>query len=360
MSFVILPYCLNFGRDVNATGSSWLRDNANISISLENTTLRGFDRENDANCISWVLGNNYVATRDAILSFSFDVVSLNEQPQDGIEVRLVMRGPQNQNNQNNQNERTYTCQRKDATTWTCRTDCVPCPSCSNQFGRDELQVVLSGNSSKSPTLWSIRNFRIDRVCTDAKVKAACCGVMEGPIGFWYGGVEAIVPFVRHGNGYYTTIKFSSRYHNPVRVYAIAMIPPQLQSYPYAHNMTNFNAERAPWMLKPVIQVGEMTPVNPVITISGGDLLDRLGVPENLRNQGISVKFVFGVPNLETCGVNTNSFYTSQPSGQSAGTLICPVNFTDPLIQGYAVYDTPQGTRRIPIKFKYFKQGGYSE
>jgi len=282
----------------------------------ERSSQESYQERSSQECEAWVLGANFNPTKGNILKVSFGIQSLNPEP--GVkEIRLEI--PKNSGNY-------VKCTKQSDTYWTCTSDCIPCPTCQAAG----FEVELDNATSNYPTLWSIVNAKITDICpTDPKVKAVCCVIDEGYAGAWYGGLEAIVPFMRYDSsaGYTTTIKFINRYSKPVKVYA-----------------QPFKGATQPIILA-TKQIGEIPADGGVLMIKAADLASQF--PDANFKDGTSVKFLLMVPSQSGC-ININD------------NLGCYNNPGDPYVEGYVVYDTPQGSRTVPLKYKYWKQGGYNE
>ena len=276
---------------------------------------------------AWVLGANFNASQSNIAKISFDLVSLYEEK--GIkEIRFT--------------DNKTKCTTTDYKTWHCESDCIPCPLCTTDTNR--LIVEVKGDTELNPTLWTVANAKVTGFCpTDPKVKAICCNLKEGSAGAWYGGLEAIIPFVKNAPGYYTTIKLVNRYNKDAKVYFAVFS----------------DASNNP-MLLAVKQIPgkESIPAGGGLMITGADLASLF--PSADWNFGQAVKLLIRVPSQAGCmsvsgTVNNNSSSNSPFTGTN-----CYNNPNDPFVEGYVVYDAPQGTRTVPLKFKSFKNGQYAE
>jgi len=258
---------------------------------------------------AWVLGASFNPAAMNIAKISFDLVSLYPEP--GVKEIKFEDGTK--------------CTTSDNKVWHCESDCIPCPLCSEGSG---LTLEITGDTELNPTLWSVENPSVTGICpTDPHVKDICCNLTPGPAGTWYGGVEAIIPFVRNSNGYYTTIKLFNRYDKDAKVFAEVF------------SKTSNNP-----MLLAVTQIGTI-PAGKGLVITGADLASIF--PDADWEFGQAVKLLIRVPSGTGCINETD------------GTE-CYNNSNDPFVEGYVVYDTPQGTRTVPLKFKSFKNGQYAE
>jgi|GEM_PF-4676606 len=283
----------------------------------------------------WVLGDSFNPTTMNVAKISFDLVSLYEEQ--GIkEIRFT--------------DNTTKCTTTDHKTWHCVSPCMPCPLCKTDTNR--LVVEVKGDTELNPTLWEVANPSVTDICpTTPKVKDICCNLKAGPAGAWYGGLEAIIPFVKNAPGYYTTIKLVNRYNKEAKVY--------FEVFSKASNNT---------MLLAVNQIPgkESIPAGGGLMITGADLASLF--PTADWNFGQAVKLLIRVPSQAGC-LNVSgegSFDGEYDSlGYAWGSLAftgtaCNNNPNDPFVEGYVVYDAPQGTRTVPLKFKSFKNGQYAE
>jgi hypothetical protein len=280
----------------------------------------------------WVLGASFNPATMNIAKISFDLVSLYEEK--GIkEIRF--------------SDNKTKCTTTDYKTWHCESDCIPCPLCKTDTNK--LIVEVKGDTELNPTLWTVANPKVTDICpTNPKVKDVCCNLLAGPAGAWYGGLEAIIPFVKHDTGYYTTIKLVNRYNKDAKVFFAVFS----------------EASNNP-MLLAVKQIPgkEAIPAGGGLMITGADLANLF--PSADWKFGQAVKLLIRVPSQAGCmsGTITGTVdidldnYSATFSGTASN---CYNNPNDPFVEGYVAYDTPQGTRTVPLKFKSFKNGQYAE
>ncbi len=190
-------------------------------------------------------------------------------------------------------------------TWSCNSGSI------NLDGSFLLELSISGNTPNNPTSWSISNVSIGG--------NLCYNIPQKDVGIWYGGVEALVPFVKSDPavGAQTYIVFYNRRDVAVPVYAKALlqdpnrivistnqidtIPPQSRRQYTADQLKNLLPELASYDMR----------------------------------QGVPIKFFFRVP--------TQREFSD-----------------DPYIEGIVVSVYGSEQRSVPLKFKWFKQGHYNE
>jgi hypothetical protein len=307
---------------------------AGCSCGVAGDCFGSSSSETPAGCPdAWVLGASFDPATMNIAKISFDLVSLYEEK--GIkEIRFT--------------DNNTKCTTTDYKTWHCVSDCMPCPLCSTDTNK--LIVEVKGDTELNPTLWTVANPSVTGICpTDPRVKDICCNLKAGPAGAWYGGLEAIIPFVKNAPGYYTTIKLVNRYNKDAKVYFAV-----------------FSEASDNPMLLAVKQIPgkESIPAGGGLMITGADLASLF--PTANWDFGQAVKLLIRVPSQTGCMSGTVSGtvdidLTSPYSATFSGTISnCYKNPNDPFVEGYVVYDAPQGTRTVPLKFKSFKNGQYAE
>lgn len=227
-------------------------------------------------------------------------------------------------------------------------------------GNHSLDVILDGTSENSPTNWTISNLNVE--VTTAGYNQFCQANIDQPIGSWYGGIEAIVPFVKHNATYATFIKLYNRYKSSVAGTTGAKV--------YVANMNQNTGE----IVTSIQQLGQgqysnnaLIPSNGFITVTGMDLLNGGILSAQELTDGAPVKFLIRVP--AQAGMNgglttgeewsldaTNVYWYD---GTSAN--VATASIVDPYITGIVVqtYDTGKAQRSIPLVFKSFKQGQYN-
>lgn len=256
----------------------------------------------------WVLGNPY-RLDDNVVRVSFDIISENKQP--GV---LKFRSVNSSN---------LTCTTTDNITWKCSSDCITCPECGNGTPPFGMFVDLKGDVENVPTTWKIANAKIEEYCyPDARVKAMCCSILEGNVGSWYGGVEAIIPFVKKDSTSNTYVKLFNRYTKPAKVYA---------------EVFNKNSNSI------IVALNELGTIDPGTgkQFSGSDF-EKL-CPTCDWSFGQAVKLLIRVPSQTGCISNG-----------------CFNNPYDPYIEGIVVSVMGNQQRSVPLLFKAFKQGQYNQ
>lgn len=272
----------------------------------------------------YVLGQPYNPSVDNVVKVAFDIVSENAEP--GVD-RIYAQGSN------------LTCTTTDKKTWHCSSDCIPCPDCGNSGFN--MYLELNGTQENVPTVWSIANASIQEYCfPDQRVKAMCCSVNEGPAGAWFGGVEAIVPFVKKDATSDTYIKLFNRYSKDAKVYA---------------EVFNKNSNKVIVALNQIATI----PAGGQITLSGSDF--QTLCPTCDWSFGQPVKFLIRVPSQTGCmsASGTITFDYTQNKGTYTGTN-CYNNANDPYIEGIVVSVMNGQQRSVPLLFKFFKQGSYNQ
>lgn len=191
-----------------------------------------------------------------------------------------------------------------------------------------LYVRLDGRNENNPTLWKIKDIKVtERPSGLANVCFGQAG--DRSVGSWYGGLEAIVPFVKKSQtgDYNTFIKFINRYEKPAKVYA----------QPFK------NAPGA--MVIATTFVGEIPANGGVLTLDADRLATLFGLSVKEMDDGMPFKFLIRVPSQTGC--------------VSVGSVACHVNPGDPYVEGIVVSTSPAGQRTIPLKFKFWKNGAYN-
>jgi len=211
------------------------------------------------------------------------------------------------------------CTTTDHRTWSCQVNNTPI------LGDHEIRLVVSGTTVNNPTVWTISNFSMQLVT--AGLNPLCINIPPSGIGIWWGGLEAIVPFVKYDPavGAQTYIVFYNRRDVDVPVYARALLQDpnpivisqnQIATIP-AHGRIVFTADQLQSLLPELAGY-------------------------NMAN-GVPIKFMFRVP--------TQSLKIDYPIIN---------NPYDPYIDGIVVSIYGSEQRTVPLKFKFFKQGSYNE
>ncbi len=277
-------------------------------------------------CPTWIVGNNLNC--DAITgSVSFTLKSV--APENGITVSY---------GSTIGTEATCTAN-ADNTEWTCSATGV---SIATNSGC--LHIKVDGTTSLNPTAWTISNLTVTPNLSSG-VNRICLATSEGDAGSWYGGLEAIVPFVKSGNGYETYIKLFNRYDKDAKVFA-----------------ASFKNGGSGSVMIALTQVGTI-PAGGELQLTGADLAKDLNLTDDQIAYGVPIKFMIMVPSQKGCQnvsgtVNGNIDNSTWTVDATANGTACYNNANDPYVEGIVVSVTPQGQRSIPLEFKYFKNGSY--
>ena len=212
------------------------------------------------------------------------------------------------------------CTKVNNNIWTCIVSDYPI------IGEHDIYLEVDGSTSLNPTLWTINNFSMS--LTTAGLNPLCINIPPQGIGIWWGGLEAIVPFVKYSDteAAQTYIVLYNRYDKDADVYAAVM------------------TEDSNLLINPQTKVG-IIPAGGRLVLKADELLSALGVSSEKMAEGVPVKFRIMAPTAQVA-INTTSgnFQTNR----------------DPFIEGIVVsiYGTEQ--RSVPIKFRQFRHGAYNE
>jgi len=268
-------------------------------------------------CVNWIAGDMIASCCRAIpgegenvltFSLSFDLVS--DSPEPGVDVEL-----------NDQK-----CLEKVSDkVWSCSADDITKPC---------LKVTLDGKTENNPTVWTIQDLSVkDLDFCGIPVQNSCLTVAGGDVGAWYGGLEAIVPFVKKSDVANTYIKLFNRYDKDAKLFA---------------EVFNQSSGKIIVALKQIPEK-EYIPAGGAIEITADDLMNLC--PECDWNFGQAVKFLVRVPSQTGC-LNVFGDYPSFTA--------CYNNPYDPYIQGIVVSIMNGEQRSVPLLFKAFKQGAYNQ
>ncbi|MFA7404955.1 MAG: hypothetical protein WC007_13250 [Pelobacteraceae bacterium] len=200
-----------------------------------------------------------------------------------------------------------------------------------------------------PTSWSTTafTFKINGV-TDTCVSAL------GSVGNWYGGIEAIVPFVKVDGaaGYQTYIKLFNRYTKAAKLYVANM-----------NQISDSIVTSITQLPAPNDQIG----IKSFVTISGDDLINNSIITAAEGQSGTPIKFLIRVPAQAGSPAFTTLTDNAVPIlgggsltavGSAAG--VATASVVDPYINGVVIQLVPGGSQRsISLMFKSFKQGQYN-
>jgi len=182
--------------------------------------------------------------------------------------------------------------------------------------------------------------------TTIGLRNLCIAIPPSSVGVWYGGVEAIVPFVKSDPavGAQTYIIFYNRRDVDVPVYARAMLQ-----------------DSAPIVISAREPIATI-PAHGQIKLTADQLQSLL--PElagyNMAN-GVPIKFMFRVPSQSLTNNISLTGNVNLVTGDAAATgTLTNLNPLDPYIEGIVVSVYGSEHRSVPLKFKFFKQGSYNE
>ncbi|MEO0296647.1 MAG: hypothetical protein ABIN23_04320 [candidate division WOR-3 bacterium] len=192
--------------------------------------------------------------------------------------------------------------------WACifNSGATPLPP-SSPF---DLILDIDGSTLNNPTIWTISNVNI--------TPPYCYTPPAGPVGTWWGGIEAIVPFVKYDPSApaQTYIVFYNRRDLDVVVYARALLQ---DSNPLVLPTTQIATIQAnSRILFTADQLQNLLP-----ELSGYDM-----------SQGVPIKFMF----------------RTRVAGMTE----------DPYIEGIVVSIYGSEQRSVPIKFRQWRHGQYNE
>jgi hypothetical protein len=267
------------GTDVT-TANDTLESSLNIQIK-DNT------QGEDYNWIAWSSG--------AIFDIGFTLSSINPEP--GVKSITID---------------SNSCTKADNSTWNCE---IPNTSGSNNYN---IKLTLDQETANNPTEWFLGNFTI----TSSTLNSICAlpSIPPRSIGVWWGGVEAIVPFVKSdpANGAQTYIVLYNRRDKAADVYATALLK---------------NSEK---LVMPKTKIGTI-PAQGSIRFTADDLKSLLPeLSDYDMVKGVPIKFLVYVPSApETKGV-------------------------DPYIEGIVVSVYGNAQRSVPLKFREGRHGYYNE
>lgn len=250
--------------------------------------------------------------------------------------------------------------------WTCSDTGV------DLVGTHEFEVILGGTEN-NPTNWTITDFAVS--VTTAGFNSLCFASPGPGIGSWYGGIEAIVPFVKSNDTYKTFVKLYNRYVKEAKIYvsnmnqnkdSIVTSILQLEGVSQYPNSAGVNLNAA-------------IPAGGYVTITGLDLFTGGVLSATELDQGAPIKFLIRVPaqagsfnagmaDLQVVDGDASGSGEVYDSGFGAADYITgsaagvgTLSVVDPYINGIVVQTYNSGTaqRSIPLVFKGFKQGQYN-
>lgn len=284
---------------------------ASSSCSFCNGNCAG-GGDNNNKCNDWIVGYEYVCP--ATVNVSFTLTSQVEEP--GI--KTISYGPIDVA------ATQVACTTTDHKTWNCSAKNIPLQAATDGC----LEIKVDGTTSLVPTTWTISD-----VTATVPGAATICplNIVDGTAGAWYGGLEAIVPFLKSGNGYETYMKLYNRYSKDADVYAATF-------------------DKSGAMLVALTKIGTI-PSAGYKQWTAAEIGNDLGLTAAQMANGFPVKLVIRVPDGKGC-ISGTSVDNSEH--------LCYHNTNDPYVEGIVVSVTPNGQRSIPLEFKYFKNGAYNQ
>jgi hypothetical protein len=246
-------------------------------------------------------------------------------------------------------------------------------SCSSNVvipGNHSILVLLNGVGQNNPTNWVLSNLAIS-ASASANINPICNTISGGGVGSWYGGIEAIVPFVKDIPGSYATfIKLYNRYSKAAKVYIADLNQVQTSIVTSIKQLGATATTGSSLANSAGLNDNSSIPINGYITITGPDLIAGAspivaGGAAALA-QGVPIKFLIrvpaqmGAPAFTTITAGSLAVPgTVNPTGSGAG--VATASVVDPYISGIVVSTYNGGTaqRSVPLLFKSFKQGQYN-
>jgi hypothetical protein len=213
----------------------------------------------------------------------------------------------------------------------------------------------TGTIEMNPTVWSISNARIT---ISGGTQTDICQVPSGQVGVWYGGLEAIVPFVKGdvANGYETYIKLFNRYTKDAKLYVATFVDG------INGDMIISTTQIAG---KEVIPMQSASNPNGVLQITSADIASIC--PTCNMVTGIPVKFLIRVPGQKGSGEFDGMFVGDIGRADDDDDVVGDTwgvtenfNQSDPYVDGVVVSTSSQGQRTIPLKFRRFMNGEYNQ
>ncbi len=213
-----------------------------------------------------------------------------------------------------------------------------------------------GTVELNPTVWTITDALIS--VTYSGQSKEICQVPSGQVGVWFGGLEAIVPFVKGdtANGYETYIKLFNRYTKDAKLYVA----------------TFKDGVNGPTIVSTTQIVGkEVIPAQSATNPNGALLLNSADIasicPTCDMAAGIPVKFLIRVPGQKgyavTEGEVSGDIYLYDDDDYFDGSFngyVDNYNQLDPYVEGIVMSQYPGGMRNVPLKFRYFMNGEYNQ
>ena len=244
----------------------------------------------------------------------------------------------------NDNTTLVKCSTTDHKTWTCSAKDIDISATGSIDGC--LQIKANGTDKMLPTTWSISDISVTTYKDGNEMDVCTVNTYSGVAGSWYGGLEAIIPFLKYGNGYQTYVKLFNRNDMDADVYVVTFGVSSI-SRAAATSVTNTSAPQ----LVALKLLGTI-PANGSKQFTAEEIGEALGLTPDQMAWGFPVKLMIMAPSSKGC-------MNIVPGTHSLH--VCYNNTNDPYIEGIVISVTPNGGQRsIPLEFKYFKNGAYNQ
>jgi hypothetical protein len=286
----LAPTGLNFNAeldvDTNFATFVYPQSNSNVAnnVSIRSTLNIGITDNFDVDPYNWIVWSS-----GQIFNVNFTLSSLNSEP--GVK------------------DITY-CSKVNDSTWNCALSNV-------SGGNFPINLTLDGTTKNNFTEWSLSNYT---VASPTNISICPTPSFTQSIGKWWGGVEAIVPFVKsdRANGAQTYIVLYNRRNVPADVYATALLK---------------NSDK---LVVPKTKVATI-PAQGTIKLTADDLKNSLSdeLGDYDMSKGVPIKFLVYVPSVPNTGA-------------------------DPYVEGIVVSVYGNTQRTVPLKFRQGRHGDYTE
>lgn len=281
-------------------------------------------------CVDWIVGYGDICPTTADVSFT--LTSSTAEP-----AVTVSYG--------NDNTTLVKCSTTDHKTWTCSAQNVTIDNATGNAKIDGcLEIKANGSDKMLPTTWSISDINVTVYRDGNEMDVCTVKKFSGVAGSWYGGLEAIIPFLKYGNGYNTFVKLFNRNSLSADVYAVTFGVDNLSRAVTTSSATDTSAPQ----LVALKLIGTI-PANGSKVFTAEEIGEALGLTADQMAWGFPVKLMIMAPSSKGC-LNIND------------TTGCYNNTNDPYIEGIVISTYNNGTaqRSIPLEFKYFKNGAYNQ